>query len=553
MAIFRRRIRKPKLEDEIGLGRVHERASKAYDEYDDPPRRQISRTQYDDREYGDYHYSTRAPPPPQRRTIYDEPPESYQESYHGHDYEHSSRAQPLRRDTSYDHSREYRTPSRYCRDDYEKDYHDQEDYSYEYQGYKRSASHQSYNSKSYQSTHYDEDDDYPQQRGFSNSQSYNPYPSQAYSPQSYTQNTPPPKKKSIIEHMYDHWLKPKPRDPNDRFKTIEEHMFEDMNRQVTCYACKGPHYRYKHHKDEVDQECNAKPQGKYGLSEETWALARRLGITIVPDDSIEEEVIENTKERGQEIPVIEQMQEQAKGNHDMRYGNTVEEGNEETLDPISGSTTLGDKISKSWADMCDENDDCDDIVMPIGVDNANVDCVADELEKVVGMTSENNCIIEDVDNEVNSFNPCDFNDNDSFDSSDDDDENFEEETNDYVRDVLLSKEKEWGEESVTIEKENEEENFENKNVLFEEVHCKIIEEEKEEIRDESVREEVEEKLPTFGREYAMYKIKGVCQCPTFETYLEERVDGAKGLVPVQYCNVFDDSVGKLINGSKLRG
>ncbi|XP_031106324.1 receptor-like protein 14 [Ipomoea triloba] len=91
---------------------------------------------------------------------------------------------------------------------------------------------QSYDSKSYQSIHYDEDDDYPQQRGFSNSQSYDSYPSQSYSPQSYTQNTPLPKKKSIIEHMYDHWLKPKPRDPNDRFKTIEEHMLEDMNRQV---------------------------------------------------------------------------------------------------------------------------------------------------------------------------------------------------------------------------------------------------------------------------------------------------------------------------------
>jgi len=200
----------------------------AYDEYDDPLRRQSLGAQFDEREDGDYTHSRRAPPPPQRRTIYDEPLESYQESYHGHDYEHSSRAQPLRRDTSYDHSWEYRTP-RYCRDDYEEDYHDQEDYSYEYRGYRRSVSHQSYNSKSYQSIHYDEDDDYHQQRGFSNSQSYDPHPSQAYSPQSYTQNTPPPKKKSIIEHMYDHWLKPKPRDPNDCFKTIEEHMFEDMN------------------------------------------------------------------------------------------------------------------------------------------------------------------------------------------------------------------------------------------------------------------------------------------------------------------------------------
>nr|GMD40959.1 hypothetical protein Iba_chr10aCG14440 [Ipomoea batatas] len=39
------------------------------------------------------------------------------------------------------------------------------------------------------------------------------------------------------------------------------------------------------------------------------------------------------------------------------------------------------------------------------------------------MPSENNCIIEDVDNEVNFLNPYDFNDSDSFDSSDDDDGN----------------------------------------------------------------------------------------------------------------------------------
>nr|GMD96361.1 hypothetical protein Iba_chr15bCG4030 [Ipomoea batatas] len=39
------------------------------------------------------------------------------------------------------------------------------------------------------------------------------------------------------------------------------------------------------------------------------------------------------------------------------------------------------------------------------------------------MPSENNCIIEDVDIEVNFLNPYDFNDSDSFDSSDDDDEN----------------------------------------------------------------------------------------------------------------------------------
>nr|GMC66484.1 hypothetical protein Iba_chr02eCG6130 [Ipomoea batatas] len=39
------------------------------------------------------------------------------------------------------------------------------------------------------------------------------------------------------------------------------------------------------------------------------------------------------------------------------------------------------------------------------------------------MPSENNCIIEDVDNEVNFLNPYDFNDSDSFDSSSSDDEN----------------------------------------------------------------------------------------------------------------------------------
>nr|GLL26861.1 hypothetical protein Itr_chr05CG08690 [Ipomoea trifida] len=39
------------------------------------------------------------------------------------------------------------------------------------------------------------------------------------------------------------------------------------------------------------------------------------------------------------------------------------------------------------------------------------------------MPSENNCIIEDVDNEVNFLNPYDFKDSDSFDSSDDDDGN----------------------------------------------------------------------------------------------------------------------------------
>nr|GMC73660.1 uncharacterized protein LOC109169483 [Ipomoea batatas] len=54
---------------------------------------------------------------------------------------------------------------------------------------------------------------------------------------------------------------------------------------------------------------------------------------------------------------------------------------------------------------------------------AQVAKCGNEEEDTHDMTSENNCIIEDVDNEVNLFNPCVFNDRDSFDSSDDDDEN----------------------------------------------------------------------------------------------------------------------------------
>nr|GMC68130.1 hypothetical protein Iba_chr02fCG9020 [Ipomoea batatas] len=183
------------------------------------------------------------------------------------------------------------------------------------------------------------------------------------------------------------------------------------------------------------------------------------------------------------------------------------------------------------------------------------------------MPSENNCIIEDVDNEVNFLNPYDFNDSDSFDSSDDDDENcvdtcennsfvsldnndvlesftFDDEslsnelTNDlheicgdddvnieaslcdlndiecvtfhdnclddalYIHDLIG---KDRSEESVTIEKENEEEHFENEKVLFEEVHGKIIEEEKEKTRNESVREEVEDKMPPKTRYKEMAK------------------------------------------------
>nr|GMC48870.1 hypothetical protein Iba_chr01bCG2500 [Ipomoea batatas] len=170
------------------------------------------------------------------------------------------------------------------------------------------------------------------------------------------------------------------------------------------------------------------------------------------------------------------------------------------------------------------------------------------------MPSENNCIMEDVDNEVNILNPYDFNDSDSFDSSSDDENCFDtcennafvslndndgfdlndlndiefvnfhnnclddaiyihdllgeekEETDGDLRDLLLSSEKEEEKESVNIEKENEEENFENEKVLFGEVHGKIIEEEKEKTRNESVREQVDEKL-TFNLLGAMLRDK----------------------------------------------
>nr|GLL25723.1 auxin-responsive protein SAUR21-like [Ipomoea trifida] len=79
-----------------------------------------------------------------------------------------------------------------------------------------------------------------------------------------------------------------------------------------------------------------------------------------------------------------------------------------------------------------------------------------------------------------------------------------EEMDEDLRDVLLRSEKEEEKESVTIEKGNEEENFENKNVLFEEVHCKIIEGEKKKTSDESVREEVDEKVRNDEKEFGGY-------------------------------------------------
>nr|GLL45937.1 hypothetical protein Itr_chr14CG05420 [Ipomoea trifida] len=103
-----------------------------------------------------------------------------------------------------------------------------------------------------------------------------------------------------------------------------------------------------------------------------------------------------------------------------------------------------------------------------------------------------------VDSEVNFLNPYDFNGSDSFDSSDDDENCFDTcENNAFVslndNDGFESFTFDRSEESVTIEKENEEESFENEKVLFEEFYGKIIEEEEEKTRNESVREEVEDR------------------------------------------------------------
>nr|GMD14758.1 hypothetical protein Iba_chr07bCG9530 [Ipomoea batatas] len=84
-----------------------------------------------------------------------------------------------------------------------------------------------------------------------------------------------------------------------------------------------------------------------------------------------------------------------------------------------------------------------------------------------------------------------------------------EEKDGDLRDVLLSSEKEEVDESVTIEKENEEENFENEKVLFEEVHGKIIEEEKEKTRNESVREQVDEKVRNDEKEFGTTSASGI--------------------------------------------
>nr|GMD34056.1 receptor-like protein 12 isoform X1 [Ipomoea batatas] len=147
------------------------------------------------------------------------------------------------------------------------------------------------------------------------------------------------------------------------------------------------------------------------------------------------------------------------------------------------------------------------------------------------MPSENNCIIEDVDNEVNFLNPYDFNDSDSFDSSNDDDGlelfTFDDNSllNEHVgelHDMLCDVDDELNVDASLLDlndvefdtfhdnciddaiyihdligEEKEEMDGDLRDVLIEEVHCKIIEEEKEKTRNESVSEEVEDKESNY--------------------------------------------------------
>ncbi|XP_031105404.1 uncharacterized protein PF11_0207-like [Ipomoea triloba] len=331
------------------------------------PRRQPSRPQYDDREYGDYHYSRRAPPLPQ-----------------------------------------------------------------------------SYDSKSYQSTHYDEDDDYPQQRGFSNSQSYDSYPSQAYSPQSYTQNTPPPKKKSIIEHMYDHWLKPKPRDPNDRFKTIEEHMFEDMNRQVICYACKGPHYRYKHHRDEIDQEYNHYENEEYMMQPyEEENMEDMKNMILARIEELEQEMTNIREGWKQEYENVEEKEsdgdEEIVWEEEKPCGDTIELAYGKTLDPISMIMMF---LSLTFDDESLSNELTNDLHEICGDDDVDIEASLCDLNDIECVTFHDNCLDDAL----------------------------------YIHD-LIGKDRSEGVKNENVKEEVEE---------------------KEEIRNESVREEVEEKCGNPG-------------------------------------------------------
>ncbi|XP_031127548.1 FK506-binding nuclear protein-like [Ipomoea triloba] len=103
----------------------------------------------------------------------------------------------------------------------------------------------------------------------------------------------------------------------------------------------------------------------------------------------------------------------------------------------------------------------------------------------------------------------------------------EEEKDGCGRDVFLSSEKEEEKESMLMEKET----VEGK----EKIEKEERENEKQEImvegvENENVKEEVEDKKKTRDE-----KLKEFINARHLRAYLKERVDGAKGLVPVQVC------------------
>nr|GMD04136.1 ras-related protein RABF2a [Ipomoea batatas] len=180
-------------------------------------------------------------------------------------------------------------------------------------------------------------------------------------------------------------------------------------------------------------------------------------------------------------------------------------GDDDSDNIVNGEIIVDVEVNtQSLGNIWDLSAKCDDDLHA----NSSNNCESDSFE--THDVNPSNCCenvscgihdnaFEDDSCDVNGVNSFNSNDNDGLELFTFDDNSLinehveKEETDGDLRDVFLSSEKEEEKESVTIEKENEEENFENMKVLFEEVHGKIIEEEKEKTRNESVRKEVDEK------------------------------------------------------------
>nr|GMC89256.1 hypothetical protein Iba_chr04eCG17760 [Ipomoea batatas] len=181
-------------------------------------------------------------------------------------------------------------------------------------------------------------------------------------------------------------------------------------------------------------------------------------------------------------------------------------GDDDSDNIVNGEIIVDVEVNtQSLGNIWDLSAKCDDDLHA----NSSNNCESDSFE--THDVNPSNCCenvscgihdnaFEDDSCDVNGVNSFNSNDNDGLELFTFDDNSLinehveKEETDGDLRDVFLSSEKEEEKESVTIEKENEEENFENMKVLFEEVHGKIIEEEKEKTRNESVRKEVDEKV-----------------------------------------------------------